>query len=60
MVPIFLEYDFKIAYKPNRSHLMANVLSRLPNYTKPIGVLDQTCDAHMFTLQPKWLQSVYE
>jgi hypothetical protein len=28
---LFLEYDFKIVYKPDRSHLMANALSRLPN-----------------------------
>jgi hypothetical protein len=26
-----LEYDFKILYKPGRSHLMANALNRLPN-----------------------------
>jgi hypothetical protein len=39
---------------------MKNALNRLPNHTKPIGVLDQTCDAHLFTLQPKWLQIVYE
>jgi Uri superfamily endonuclease len=39
---------------------MANALSKLPNHIEPIGVLDQTCDAHMFTLQPEWLQSVYE
>jgi hypothetical protein len=28
---LFLEYDFKIVYKPSRSHLMANPLSWLPN-----------------------------
>ncbi len=28
---LFLEYDFKIVYKPSRSHVMANALSRLPN-----------------------------
>jgi hypothetical protein len=27
----FLEYDFKIVYKPRRFHLMASALSRLPN-----------------------------
>jgi hypothetical protein len=39
---LFLEYDFKIVYKPSISHLMANTLSRLPNQVEPIGVLDQT------------------
>ncbi len=28
---------------------MANALSRLLDQTTPVGVLDQTCDAHMFT-----------
>jgi len=28
---LFLEYDFKIVYKPNRSHLMENALNKLPN-----------------------------
>jgi hypothetical protein len=48
-------YEFKIVYKPSRSHLMADTLSRLPNHTKPVKVLDQTCDAHLFTLQLQWL-----
>jgi hypothetical protein len=55
---LFLEYDFKIVYKPSRSHLMANALSILLNHIELVGVLNQTYDAHLFTLQPKWLQSV--
>jgi hypothetical protein len=39
---LFLEYDFKIVYKPNISHLMAYALSRLPNQAKLVGVHDQT------------------
>ncbi len=39
---------------------MVDALNRLPNHTEPIGVLDQTYDAHMFTLQHEWLQNVYE
>jgi hypothetical protein len=39
---------------------MVYALNRLPNCTEPIGVLDQTCDVHLFTLQPEWLQNVYE
>ncbi len=57
---LFLKYDFKIVYKLSRSHLMVDALSRLPNQIEPIGILNQSCDSHMFTLQPKWLQSVYE
>ncbi len=43
---LFMEYDFKIVYKLGRSHLMADVLNRLPNQTE----LDQTYDAHLFTI----------
>jgi hypothetical protein len=39
---------------------MADALNWLPNHAEPIGVFDQTCDAHLFTLQFEWLQSVYE
>jgi hypothetical protein len=47
---LFLEYNFKILYKPGRSHLMANALNRLPNQFESIGIPYQTCDAHLFTL----------
>jgi hypothetical protein len=52
---LFLENDFKIVYKPSRSHLMVDALSRLPNHTEIVGVLDQTYDVHLFTLQLEWL-----
>jgi len=57
---LFMEYDFKIVYKFGRSQIMADAFNRLPNHTKHVGVPNQTCDAHMLTLQPVWLQSVYE
>ncbi len=37
-----------------------NALSRLPNQMEPIGVPNQTIDVHLFTLQPKWFQRVYD
>jgi hypothetical protein len=49
---LFLEYDFKIVYKFGKSHLMVDALKRLPNNFQLVGVLDQTNDVHMFTLQP--------
>jgi hypothetical protein len=52
---LFMEYDFKIVHKLGRSHLMANALNRLPNHIEFVGELDQTCDAHLFVLQPEWL-----
>jgi hypothetical protein len=57
---LFLEYNLKFIYKHGRPHLMVNALNGLPNQIKPIGIPYQTYDVHMFTLQPEWLQSVYE
>jgi hypothetical protein len=39
---------------------MAYVISRLRNQIELIGISNQTYDVHLFTLQPKWLHSVYE
>ncbi len=57
---LFLEWDFIIVYKPSRSHLMWNALSKLPTHIEPVGVPDQICDVHLFALQLRWLQNVYE
>jgi len=57
---LFLKYDFKIIYKPGRPHLITNTLNRLPNQIEPIGIPNQICDVHMFTLQLEWLHNVYE
>jgi hypothetical protein len=37
---LFFYYDFKIVYKLDRSHLMVDALSRLPNQVELIGVFD--------------------
>jgi hypothetical protein len=50
VVNIILEYDFKTVYKHGKSHLMADALIRLPNKVEPVGILDQTTDAYLFTL----------
>jgi hypothetical protein len=39
---------------------MADALSILSNQIEHVGVPDQTCDSHLFTLQPKRLQIIYE
>jgi hypothetical protein len=52
---LFLKYDFKIIYKPDRSHLIVDALNRLHNQIEHVGVSNQTCDVHLFTFQPKWL-----
>ncbi len=57
---LFLEYDFIVVYKPCSTHVVTDVLSRLPDVTEPIGVLDQTKDASLFYTKPKWLIDVKE
>ncbi len=57
---MFLEYDFTIVYKPNRTHVVANALSRLLDITKPISVLNQTTNASLFYTRPKWLNDAKE
>jgi hypothetical protein len=41
---LFLEYEFTIVYKPSRTHVVVDVLSRLPNSSKPLGVPNQIVD----------------
>lgn len=57
---LFLEYDFRVVYKPWRSHTIVDGLSLFLSSKEPIGVYDQTIDATMFLLQPKWLNSIFE
>jgi hypothetical protein len=47
---LLLEYDFKIVYKLDRSHLMAYTLSRLLDQAKLVGVFDRTTNVHLFIL----------
>jgi hypothetical protein len=35
---LFLEYEFIVIYKLGRTHVVADVLSKLPNSSKPLGV----------------------
>jgi hypothetical protein len=37
---LFLEYEFIVVYKPGKTHVVVDVLSRLPNISEPLGVLD--------------------
>jgi hypothetical protein len=36
---LFLEYDFTVVYKPGKTHVIANALSKLLDITKPIVCL---------------------
>ncbi len=47
-------------YKPCRTHVVANALSRLPDITKPTSVLNQTIYANLFYTKLEWLKDVKE
>jgi len=57
---LFLEYDFIVVYKPSRTHVVANALSRLPDIIEPTCVLNQTTYANLFYIMLKWLNDVKE
>jgi hypothetical protein len=47
-------------YKPGITHVVANVLSKLPNITKFISVPNQTTNASLFYTKLEWLKNVKE
>jgi hypothetical protein len=55
---LFLKYEFIVVYKPGRTHVIADVLSRLPNNSEPLGVPNQTMDATLYSIEPMWMQEV--
>jgi hypothetical protein len=57
---LFLEYNFIVMYKPCKTHVVVDALSRLPDNTKPIGVLDQTTNTSLFYTGLEWLNDVKE
>jgi hypothetical protein len=54
----FLKYNFIVVYKPSRTHVVADALSKLPDITKPTCVSNQTIDANMFYTKHEWLNDV--
>jgi hypothetical protein len=47
---LFLTYDFKVVYIPNKKHVVENVWFKLPNTQEHVGVLNQIIDASLFVL----------
>jgi hypothetical protein len=39
---LFLEYDFTGVYNPDKTHVVANALSKVLDITEPTGVPNQT------------------
>jgi len=52
---LFLEYEFIVVYKPGITHVILDVLSKLQNNSKPLGVPDQNMDASLFFIEPIWM-----
>ncbi len=57
---LFLEYDFTIVYKPRRTHVVVDALSRLLGIIETIGVPNQTTNASLFYIKLEWLNDVKE
>jgi len=53
-----LKYEFIVVYKLGRTHVVDDVLSKLPDNSKPLGVPYQNRDASLFSLKPIWMQKV--
>jgi hypothetical protein len=53
-----LKYELTIVYKPGRTHVVAKVLSKLPNSSKPLGVPDYSVDASLFSIEHVWIHEV--
>jgi hypothetical protein len=55
---LFLECEFIVVYKPNRTHVFIDTLSKLPNSLEPLGLLDQTMNASIFSIESIWMKEV--
>jgi len=53
-----MEYEFRVVYKPNKTHVVVDVLSNLSDSSKPLGVPYETMDASLFFVEPLWMQEV--
>jgi hypothetical protein len=55
---IFVKYEFIVVYKLQRTHVVANGLSKLLNSIEPMGVSNQIVDVTLFHMQLVWLKEV--
>jgi hypothetical protein len=55
---LFLKYEFTIVYKLGRTHVIVDVLSKLPISSKPLGVPNQIVHASLFSIKAIWMQEV--
>ena len=57
---ILMEFDFTVAVRERRIHVLADHMSRISNREKPIGVDDDLPDAPLFLvdLVPEWAEEI--
>jgi hypothetical protein len=58
MVVVIFGDEFTVVYKPGRTHVVVDVLSKLPDNSKPLGVPNQIVDMSLFLVEPIWMQEV--
>jgi hypothetical protein len=52
---LFLEYEFTIVYKPSKTDVVANALSKLRYNLEQLGFPYYTIDASLFFVEPIWM-----
>ena len=57
---LFLEFDFKVIYKPGKTHSVVDALSRNKGAEPATGIPDQTTDAQLFSTQPDWIHPIID
>jgi hypothetical protein len=55
---LFLDYEFIVVNKLSKIHVVVDVLSKLPDSSKPLSVPNQTMDASLFSIEPIRMQEV--
>jgi hypothetical protein len=55
---LFLEYEFIVVYKLDRTYVVVDVLSKLPNCLEPLGVPNQIVNASLFSMKRIWMQEM--
>ena len=57
---LFLEFDFKVIYKPSKTHGVAETLSRNEGAEPATGILYQSTDAYLFSIQLDWTHPIID
>ena len=57
---LFLEFDFKVIYKPGKIQSVVDALSRNEGAQPATEIPDQTTDAQLFSMQPDWIYPIID